>query len=123
MLSGNRPRCLVAADPERLCVIDGRLPDLDSDPSPKLVPLVSDAWGNHFDWKGFGEMPDDERDALATFVARAHAQGRRIRFWGGPDTRDAWRTQRELGVDLVNTDRPAELARCLREPMPVSEDR
>jgi len=69
VLSGARPRNLIANDPDRIMAIDGRFSDLDSDLAPELMPLVSDHWGKHFKWRGEGQMPDKERQQLKTFVA------------------------------------------------------
>lgn len=109
ILSGDRPRELVAAERERLCAIDGRPADLDCDPPPALVPWISDAWQNQF---GAGTVALDagQLRRLAGLVARAHAQGRLVRFWGAPDREEVWEEQRAAGVDLLNTDRLAEFA-------------
>jgi glycerophosphoryl diester phosphodiesterase len=80
------------------------LPDLDSEPSKHLVPLVSDNWTKHFQWRGQSPINDAERKRLKALVDKAHAQGRKIRFWGIPDTREAWKVMRDAGVDLINTD-------------------
>jgi len=114
VLSGNRPRALVEAEAERLVAIDGRLPDLEANPSPHVVPLISDNWRSHFRWIGEGPFPEDERTRLVSWVLRAHDQGRRIRFWGAPDTPAAWQALFHAGVDLINTDRLGELAAFLR---------
>lgn len=114
ILSGNRPRAQLEREPDRLCAIDGRPVDLDRDPAVALVPLVSDDWTKHFGWNGFDDIPDEDARALTELCARAHAQGRRIRFWAAPDTPACWRAQRKAGVDLVNTDRPGDLRRELR---------
>lgn len=114
ILSGNRPWEILAAEPERLAGLDGRLPDLDRDLSPHLVPLISDNWGNHFSWKGTGDFPEVERRKLEDLVRRAHARGQRIRFWAALDRPEMWNAQAEAGVDLINTDRLAELAQFLR---------
>lgn len=113
VLSGNRPIQAVASDRERFAAIDGRLPDMDEGPSPHLMPLISDNWTKHFQWRGQGALSQDERSRLDTLVARAHAQGRRIRFWAVPDTEAGWRVMREAGVDLINTDDLAGLQRFL----------
>ncbi len=115
VLSGARPWKTVASEPERLVALDGRLPDLDSNPAPALVPLVSDDWHTHFRWNGGGEFPAAERERLADWVATAHRQGRRIRFWGAADIPAMWRVQWEAGVDLINTDHLAELARFIED--------
>jgi glycerophosphoryl diester phosphodiesterase len=113
VLSGNRPIESVAAESVRYASIDGRLPDLENDSSRHLIPLVSDNWTKHFQWRGEGEISAQDRMKLASFVSKAHAQGRRIRFWGLPDTRDAWKLMLDSGVDLINTDDLAGLQKFL----------
>ncbi|MCC6234385.1 MAG: hypothetical protein IT580_17215, partial [Verrucomicrobiales bacterium] len=36
------------------------------------------------------------------------------RFWGAADREEMWRAQHAAGVDMINTDRLAELAAYLR---------
>jgi hypothetical protein len=115
ILSGNRPIATVAAESLRYAAIDGRLPDLESNPSRHLVPLVSDNWQRHFSWRGTGPLGAEEQAKLRTLVERAHAQGRRLRFWATPDTAEAWHELRNAGVDLLNTDDLAGLSQFLRE--------
>jgi hypothetical protein len=115
VLSGNRPHALVAAEKVRYAGIDGRLGDLDSDAATDLMPWISDNWSNHFKWDGRGDMPAAERAKLDDYVRRAHARGRKLRFWASPDRLDAWRTLSAAGVDLINTDDLAGLAKFLRQ--------
>lgn len=107
ILSGSRPRELVAADPERLCAIDGRLADLTATPppSPFLVPLISEAWLRVCDWDGKDEPLPEDRARLRELVAKAHAQGRRLRFWGIPDRVECWQELAAAGVDWIGSDR------------------
>ena len=116
ILSGNRPTATLAAEGDRLCFIDGRLDDLDRNPPPNLVPLVSESWRSVFRWDGLGEFPVPERRRLGELVARAHGQGRRLRFWAVPDRATAWRELDVAGVDLINTDRLADLEAYLSAP-------
>lgn len=106
VLTGDRPAALVAADKVRYCAIDGHLEDLDAEPPAPadLIPWVSSQWGKSFAWKGVGTLPEEQRQKLKAIVNKAHAQGRLIRFWGGPDNRAAWAELRAAGVDLLNTD-------------------
>jgi hypothetical protein len=113
ILSGDRPWKTMASETERLAGIDGRLPDLETDVPGALVPLVSDNWRTHFMWNGDGEFPRSERDRLKTLVSKAHVQGRRLRFWGAADVPAMWAVQWEAGVDFINTDHLAELAKFL----------
>jgi hypothetical protein len=110
ILSGDRPKAQVAAERERLCAIDGRPQDLEGNPSPYLVPWISDAWTSHFG-RDAVELDAAQRAHLAEIVAKAHSQGRVVRFWGAPDREEVWAQEREAGVDLINTDRLADFER------------
>ncbi|MGE3175036.1 MAG: phosphatidylinositol-specific phospholipase C/glycerophosphodiester phosphodiesterase family protein [Planctomycetota bacterium] len=117
LLSGDRPRRTVAAESERLSALDGRLADLDATPPPPvdLVPWISDRWSKVSDWTGSDELLPDEPLRVAALVAKAHAQGRALRFWGAPDRVEGWRFLFEAGVDHIGTDQPARAAAALRE--------
>jgi hypothetical protein len=104
VISGNRAHKAIADDKIRYAGIDGRLSDLDSDAPAHLLPLVSDNWQLHFRWRGAGPMPDDERKKLSEIVAKAHAKGRRVRFWATPEKPEVWRELAAAGVDHINTD-------------------
>lgn len=115
IISGNTPRAVMAAEDMRLAAVDGRLPDLAANPSPHLVPMVSMSWGDAFKWNGKDAMPADEAARLKEMVAKAHAQGRRIRFWGLPRPYAVWPVLRDAGVDLLNADNLAALQKLLLE--------
>lgn len=121
VLSGNAPSRLLTEQTQRLAAFDGRVADLESKPSPHLVPMISASWGSQFQWRGEGPMPVAEATRLRELVAQAHGQGRRLRFWGGPDLEARWRVEWEAGVDLINTDRLAGLAGFLRAAAPAGE--
>ncbi|MCP5520303.1 MAG: hypothetical protein H7A46_01990 [Verrucomicrobiales bacterium] len=115
VLSGNSPRALVAAEPTRLAGIDGRLPDLSANPPATLVPWISESWSSQFQWRGNGPLSESDREKLERIVRQAHAQGRKVRFWATPDFPGAWEILRDAKVDLINTDRLADLRRFLLE--------
>ena len=105
ILSGNRPAlATLGAAPVRYAAYDGRLTDLDSDAPPDLMPLISDNWTTHFNWRGQGALPEAERWKLQSLVRQAHAHGRLLRFWGTPDDPEVWRELLAAGVDLLNAD-------------------
>lgn len=58
-------------------------------------------------WNGKGRMTDPELDAVKAAIAAAHAAGKPIRFWGAPEGTTVYFTFWKLGVDWVNTDKPA----------------
>jgi hypothetical protein len=115
ILSGNRAKQAVAAEPVRLVGIDGRLEDLPINPPKNLVPWISAPWDRNFTWRGQGEFPPAEKARLRDWVQQAHAQGRMIRFWATPETPNAWRELRDAGVDLINTDDLPALASFLTQ--------
>jgi hypothetical protein len=115
IVSGDRPRTLLESESTRYAGLDGRLVDLGTGVSPRLMPLISDRWGTRFTWLGEGELPTTERALLQQLVRTAHQEQKRIRFWGAPDGPAAWAALDEAGVDLINTDRLAELSHFLRD--------
>jgi hypothetical protein len=107
VVSGNRAIGTVRTARERFVALDGRLADLAtgaSSPPPTVMPLVSEGWDKVTTWQGAGPPPSAVRTAVARAVARAHAQGRRLRFWGTPDDERVWRFLYDAGVDLLNAD-------------------
>ncbi len=122
VISGDRAWKTIAAAPLRRVGLDGRLSDLDSDLPADLLPLISDNWSNHFRWRGDGPLPEAERAKLRDIVERAHARGRRVRFWATPDTPPMWRELAAAKVDLINTDHLAALEQFLRKPQETSDE-
>lgn len=119
VISGDRPRQLMADQPVRYAFYDGRLADLGTGVAASFMPLVSDNWNNVFTWKGVGPMPAAERDRLRSVVATAHRDRQRVRFWAtpdvpGPERTAVWTELAAAGVDHINTDDLAGLAAFLR---------
>ncbi len=109
VLSGNRAVELVRATPVRRIAVDGRI-DEPRDVPPEVMPMVS------IDW----EMV--EAPTLAGRLARAReltdivrGEGRKIRFWGTPDSPELWAGLLGAGVDYLGTDEPERLEPFLRE--------
>ncbi len=104
ILTGEYPRDLLKADAVRYAAGDGRMIDLSANPPALLVPWISENWRNHFKWNGVAPMPETERMKLVGIIAKAHAQGRRVRFWNSPDQAVFWKELLADDVDLINTD-------------------
>jgi len=117
VISGERPLVTLSAQHDRWAGLDGRLADLDAaHSSPAVVmPLVSDDWKHITNWRGRGAPPRSVRRRLASAVARAHAQGRRLRFWNTPDVPVVWRLLVQSGVDLIGADDLDALRRFLSD--------
>lgn len=121
IISGDRPFEKMKSETHRLAAIDGRLSDLENLPPADLMPMISDNWKNHFQWRGEGEIPPAELEKLKKLVSAAHDANRRIRFWGCPDVPGSWAVQNEVGADLINTDKLEELSSFLaKSPVPAA---
>ncbi len=104
IVSGDRPIQEITAANPRFAGFDGRLNDLDSDSPASLMPLVSDNWRSHFPFRRGEPFTDQHRARLREIVAKAHAKGRKVRFWATPETEAVWKELREANVDLIGTD-------------------
>ncbi len=113
VVSGNRPFDQLKADKDRLCGLDGRLSDLETDMAPRLMPMISDNWRNHFKWRGEGEFPEAEREKLREVIAKAHKAKRRVRFWATPENEALWQELLDADADHINTDQLARLRKFL----------
>ena len=80
----------------------------------KRVALVSLRFSNLSSWKGQGEIRKEESLRLKSTIDSVHAAGKKIRFWGAPDSPEAWTALVDLGADLIGTDRIEDLAVFLR---------
>jgi hypothetical protein len=115
VMSGNRDQETMLRQKVRYAGIDGRPSDLDSDAPAAQMPWISASWGSVFRWKGDGPMPEQERRKLRELVEKAHKHGRMVRFWATPEKPELWKELLAAKVDLINTDRLAELRRFLLE--------
>jgi hypothetical protein len=122
------PRHVLAAQLDRLAFVDGTFADVGAWGAPaNLVPMLSEHWCWRFGWAGQGIIPAAERHQLRELVATAHADGRRVRFFGLPERSGQARTAfwQELitaGVDLITlAGEVRALARYLRKHSSVRE--
>jgi hypothetical protein len=103
LISGNRPQ-LTEDEPDRIALIDGRIPDIGTGLSSDVYPMISDNWNNYFNWDGTGEMPAEEYEELVSITERVHEEGKMIRFWATPDLESVWEVLLDAGVDVINVD-------------------
>jgi hypothetical protein len=115
VVSGNRDKAAMREQKVRYAGLDGRAADLDGTDSADLMPWISDRWGSLFRWNGEGPMPAAERARLQEMVRKTHAQGKQLRFWATPEKESFWGELHAARVDLINTDKLAELAAFLRK--------
>lgn len=116
VVSGNRTLEMVKAAPRRYSALDGRSSDLDLAEPVTVYPWISENWAKLSKWKGQGPLPETDRATLRAWVGRAHAKGRKLRFWNYPETPEAWRILVEENVDMIGTDHLARLRDFLSAP-------
>ncbi len=114
-ISGNRPIEMIKNDPQRLVAIDGRPSDLGKGYSSDLMPVISSSYRSHFSWRGRKAMPADELALMEEMVDKTHKENKRLRFWATPEKKVVWKTLKQAGVDLLNTDRLVALREFLLE--------
>ncbi len=81
----------------------------------KRVGLVSLSFERYSKWNGEGALPPKDKDTLLHVIDSVHHAGKKIRFWAAPDNGNSWRTQMNLGVDLIGTDKIQQLSEFLQE--------
>jgi hypothetical protein len=89
--------------------LDGRPEDLGKGYSNETMPVVSDRYDKWSRWKGKSEPLRDELQEIRELASRIHEEGKLFRLWAIPDQELAWGALLDAGVDLINTDRLAEL--------------
>jgi hypothetical protein len=104
IITGHRSREMFAGESVRYAAMDGDLEDLGTKDSANLIPWISSSWSQTFKWRGTGPIPEAEKARLKAIVARAHEQGRKVRFWEAPDKPAFWNELLADGVDLINAD-------------------
>ncbi len=72
------------------------------------IGLISLSFRSFTDWNGKGRLTKDDLEKVTHVVEKAHAFRKPFRFWATPDSKTAWKSMVNLGVDYVNTDQPFE---------------
>lgn len=114
VLSGNRPKVDTYLDYPLLLQFDGRPSEVYDQETLQRVALISDSFRSYSQWNGIGDIPEGDRDKLKRVIKRAHSDNKPIRFWAIPDTPNAWKQLKKLGVDIINTDKVAEAVQAMR---------
>jgi len=110
VVSGHKPYHLLEGQHDRLAFIDDDLRRVAKDTSTRNVfTMASCKYSHLLRWTGKGPMPFYERQRLCTYVAMAHIMGSKVRLWASPENKIVWDELLKCGVDLINTDRLADL--------------
>lgn len=92
---------------------DGRKP-ADAEIAPKKTLIISRSFRNFSAWNGTDSFKEAERQKVQDFIDSVHEVGKPVRLWAIPDMPSGWKKLREMGVDVINTDKPGECLAALK---------
>ena len=115
VISGGGPAPSDFDDYDTIFFFDGR-PGIQYTPEQeRRVAFYSAPLAAFSRWNGLGRIPEAEYLKIKELVDSIHTKGKKLRFWGNPDTKTCWQALIKLGVDYINTDNIAGLADFLND--------
>lgn len=113
VITGHKPYELIKGNNNRLVFLDEDLKQAANDSSCNLYKVASCKYSSLIQWKGKGDMQEDEIQRLEYFVTEAHKNGRKVRLWGSPENKVVWSKLLKYNVDLINTNKLVRLKNFL----------
>lgn len=116
VLSGHKPYTVIKNEQNRLAFIDEDLRKAPKDTSANtgnIYTMASCKYSKLLKWKGSGDIPVGEQRRLCRYVSMAHKNGEKVRLWASPENKIVWKEMLSCGVDLINTDKLADLKNFL----------
>jgi alkaline phosphatase len=114
IISGGRPKAADYVKYPSWIFFDYQSKELTAELPWEKIGMVSLSFPRFSLWNGKGRMVESQRQQLQAFIDLVHSFDRPVRFWASPDGKTAWRAFHEMGIDYINTDRPAEANKYLR---------
>ena len=114
IISGGRPKAADYVKYPSWIFFDYQSRELTAELPWEKIGMVSLSFPRFSLWNGKGRMVESQRQQLQAFIDLVHSFDRPVRFWASPDGKTAWRAFHEMGIDYINTDRPAEANKYLR---------
>ena len=114
IISGGRPKATDYVKYPSWVFFDYQSKELTAELPWEKIGMVSLSFPRFSLWNGKGRMVESQRQQLQAFIDLVHSFDRPVRFWASPDGKTAWRAFHEMGIDYINTDRPAEANKYLR---------
>lgn len=108
VVSGSRPPQDRWSSYPDYIYFDGRVSESYRPNELAKVFMISDNLQHYTSWSGKGILPPIELQSVAATIEKVHSMGKPIRFWGTSDSPNSWLVLSKLGVDIINTDKPAE---------------
>lgn len=115
IITGNRPPVETYPSYPAMISFDGTLDKTYTPEQLAKVWLISECFDDYCQWNGKGTLIHAEEVKVREAIAKAHAMGKPIRFWGCPDTVTTWYTWINFGIDYINTDHPEKCCEFLSD--------
>ncbi|WP_083653558.1 alkaline phosphatase [Cellulophaga lytica] len=115
LISGNRPKPSTYYTYPNYIYFDHQ--ELNNNLTSKnwdKVGMVSTSFKQYSVWNGKGRLTHTDFDVVSNVIASAKKLNKSFRFWATPDSKTAWRTFVDLGVDVINTDMPYKCATYIK---------
>ncbi|MCH2160910.1 MAG: hypothetical protein MK085_03445 [Phycisphaerales bacterium] len=97
-----------------VAAVDGRPSDLGRDIDASAMPIVSTSYLGRLRRPKVEGRVVPLHEELKALCDQARAEGKLFRLWAAPDIPVGWDMLTEIGVGLINTDRPAAASKHLR---------
>ena len=81
---------------------DGRPSETYDKPTLAKVVTISESYAKYFKNKTL------DTASLKDMIAEAHKQKKLVRIWGSPDFSSGWIQFKQIGIDIINTDKVTE---------------
>lgn len=105
VISGNRPNTEHFYNYPKWLIFDGLSGVNYTTKNLKRVAFISDNFAKYSKWKGKGELSAEDLTKLEKPILEAKQKNRPFRYWGAPDTEEAWKVLESIGATIINTDR------------------
>ena len=107
IISGNRPKQNTYSNyPDFISFDHQELSNTLDSKDWEKVAMVSTSFKKYSEWNGKGRLTHTDYDKVTAAIKKAKELKKPFRFWATPDSKTAWKTFVNLGVDVINTDMP-----------------
>jgi alkaline phosphatase len=113
-ISGNVPDTALWKNYPPYIWFDGRPGVQYSARHLQRVAFISTDFKRYSAWNGKESLTKDDVNKIISLRNAVHAQGKKLRFWGAPDTENAWLTMMKLEIDIIGTDHVNELSDLIK---------
>jgi hypothetical protein len=101
VISGDRTASSTWSSYPAYILFDGRPNEVYDNATMHRVAFISDSYPKYV-------TPQDSTSRLEELSKNVHGMGKLLRLWGSPDDPASWKRLQQLGIDIINTDKPAE---------------